>query len=581
MAFRFDRGELRKPVRTEQGFLRVDGYVSRPGIYEYVNTVADEKDGLGKAGTLRRELRPDDEVFRVDSMAAFEGLPVTLYHPEKMVDATNAKALRVGIVTTGARRDGERAATSMVIDDPKAVAAVESGDADRLSPGYRIDEDRTPGVDPKYGRYDLVQRNIRPNHLALVKRARGGSDLGVRMDGESVGVERRDDWMEVSVDAAPVAVALTTVVEGHQHSLCVSDGGGSTSWATAEGAECPHAHEWIRGVDGKIKIAENAGHSHDVDNTTISVRNDAELDAGARDKLSDDDFADPDNRKLPINDKAHVIAAMGGHGFSDVKGWASAAVKKRAFDRIVAAAKKFDIDSSGFEKEYGAARADGGHMPDPDDKMEPAEQIGLLKVRLDAVEKQSRERTDALDGANKRADAAEAALKTSNERVGQLETKIKAGASALETQAIKTERERADAAANALDVLKESMPTLVRERCDSIMKATAIFGDEYRADGKTDREIRVDVIKKLRPKEDVSASVSDATIRSRCDSLVEDRMRTARSLASIEETVTTQRRSERADAADERQLTPDEKRRRFSNYALEHGPFGRSIHGGK
>ncbi|HEY1814888.1 MAG TPA: DUF2213 domain-containing protein [Kofleriaceae bacterium] len=540
-AFRYDHGELAKPVKTEQGFLRVDGYVSRPGIYEYVNSHDDEKRGLGKAGVVRRELRPRDEVFRSDSLAGFEDAPVTLGHPRKMVDPSNAQALRVGVVKTAARRDGDRAAATMLIDNPKAIAAIETGKR-QLSPGYRIDEDLTSGTDPEFGRYDLVQRNIRINHLALVDRARGGSDLMVRMDGVAAfAVERSDDWQDGD---GPSVTALTTSVEGHQHSLVISDDGGCTSLATAEGADSPHRHEWIRGIDGTITIAENAGHTHDVDKSTIGVRNDAELSTDQRNNLSADDFADPDNRKLPINDKKHVIAAMGGHGFSAEKGWASDAVKKRAFDKIIAAAKKFGIDSTNFEKEYGARsdaadvtnlgaqRADGGHMAD--DRMDASEQISLLKVRLDAAEKTASERKDALDTASKRADAAEAGLKTARERVDELEQILVAGSAKLETKAVKEHADRADAADRKLAELKDSIPTLVAERADAITKARAVLGPTYASKTKSNREIQTDVIKRLRPKEDVGNGVSDAHIAARFDSLIEDRVRTARSYERID-----------------------------------------------
>lgn len=493
-ALRFDAGELRKPEETQQGFLRVDGYVSRPGIYEYVNTPDDEADGLGKAGSIRRELRPDDEVFRVDALAGFEGVPVTMGHPKKHVDITNVKALEVGSgVRAGERADGDRIATSMVIKDPKAIARLKSRKSLQLSPGYKIREDHTPGVDPKYGRYDLVQRDIKINHLALVDRARGGSDLAIRMDGMTVGVERSDDWDDVS---SVEPVVMTTSVEGHQHTLDPADASGRTSYATADGADDSHCHEWIRGVDGAITIADNAGHTHEIDPSTLGLRSD--------------------------------------------------------------------------ENRSDAADARRG-----DTAMKTEEQIGLLKVRADEAEKIAAERKDALDVAVSRADAAEAALKTSKERVAELDARIAAGSAAIETKAVKEQAERADRAERALEDLKKKQPEMIATRCDAIVKARAVLGDVYRSDGKTDRAIRVDVIKQLRPKEDVSDQVSDAAIASRFDSLIEDRTRAARSLTSIGEALGDEGR-QRADSNDRggnsKVSTRDSRAKEWANQALLQGP---------
>ena len=43
--------------------------------------------------------------------------------------------------------------------------------------GYTMDLDTTAGVTPSGEQYDAVQRKLRMNHLALVPRARGGSNL--------------------------------------------------------------------------------------------------------------------------------------------------------------------------------------------------------------------------------------------------------------------------------------------------------------------------------------------------------------------------------------------------------------------
>jgi uncharacterized protein len=176
--FRLDRGTLRKPERTPQGFLRVDGIASRTGVFEYTNP----------DGSIRRELRLDEEVFAPKALAGFEGAPLTDGHPPVMVTADNVRSYEVGTVTSPARRDGGFVVTSIVIKDPKVIRKVERGDTG-LSVGYSVDLDETPGVHPKFGRYDAVQRNLVINHLAVAVTPRAGEAARIRMDAADIAIE--------------------------------------------------------------------------------------------------------------------------------------------------------------------------------------------------------------------------------------------------------------------------------------------------------------------------------------------------------------------------------------------------------
>ena len=58
---------------------------------------------------------------------------------------------------------------------------------------------------------------------------------------------------------------LTTVVDGHQHTIDVTRGWNETSYALKPGDETSHNHVWTRAADGSIEIAENDGHTHEVE----------------------------------------------------------------------------------------------------------------------------------------------------------------------------------------------------------------------------------------------------------------------------------------------------------------------------
>ncbi len=192
---RFDQGvELSAPRETPEGFLVVDAFVSRPGIYVYKNTREDELDGLGKQGEYRRELRPDSEVTSKRSLETYRSRSITIGHPRKngkrvRVDASNVREYEVGSVDGPARVVNGRLAATLIIKDKTAIADAKARNR-QVSPGHLSEIIVQKGVDPKYGRYDAIQADIEINHIALVEKARGGDSLQMRLDGEEI---REDD----------------------------------------------------------------------------------------------------------------------------------------------------------------------------------------------------------------------------------------------------------------------------------------------------------------------------------------------------------------------------------------------------
>jgi hypothetical protein len=171
MAFRIDKGSmLRKARRTADGALVVDAILTRTGVFTYLVD-----------GKPFREYRPADEVFDAESMASFEGLPVTDDHPSVMVDASNVALYKRGRGTTEIKRDGDNMVGGLVIEDAGLQAKMSAGKRE-VSNGYTCDLDMTPGVTPKGEKYDAVQRKIRGNHIAIVDAGRAGT-ARVRMDG--------------------------------------------------------------------------------------------------------------------------------------------------------------------------------------------------------------------------------------------------------------------------------------------------------------------------------------------------------------------------------------------------------------
>jgi len=169
---RLDRGEvLRKPTKLANGWLRLDGRLTRTGVFTY--RLPD--------GSMRRELRLADEVFRDDTLQSFALVPVTDEHPPAFLDASNTKEFARGAVAGALRRDGNFVAGEMLVTDAELIAKLEGGKAREISCGYTCDLEESAGeFDGE--RYDAIQRNIRGNHVAIVERGRAGPEARVRMD---------------------------------------------------------------------------------------------------------------------------------------------------------------------------------------------------------------------------------------------------------------------------------------------------------------------------------------------------------------------------------------------------------------
>jgi hypothetical protein len=141
-------------------------------------------------GSVRREYRPPEEVFKADSIAMAARLPITFtpdtwnWHPQEPVTPENARKYSVGVTGDQVKADGDWLKTTALIMDADAIRAAESGDFQSLSCGYHADFDPTPGKSPAGEPYDGVQRNIRHNHVAMVRAGRAGPGARLRLDAQ-------------------------------------------------------------------------------------------------------------------------------------------------------------------------------------------------------------------------------------------------------------------------------------------------------------------------------------------------------------------------------------------------------------
>lgn len=168
---RFDLGEMHSIEKTPQGFLKVPGFATRTGVFTYVDA----------NGKVRRELRHPDDVFDPESLATLKNAPVTLEHPPIMLTPDNVKQYMKGYTTDRVEVNRDMVETDLIIAVDDAIRAVEVMGMRELSSGYMADLEENPGV---YNgtQYDVRQRNIKYNHLAIVKKGRAGPEARLRMD---------------------------------------------------------------------------------------------------------------------------------------------------------------------------------------------------------------------------------------------------------------------------------------------------------------------------------------------------------------------------------------------------------------
>lgn len=174
---RFDAGELAKPERTAEGFLRVEGVLARTCILHYLNI----------DGSARHELVTPECLFDPASMRSLSVFALTNNHPSELLTPQTVGTHQIGSIGEP-RRDGDRLVSLLGVLRDDAIRAVEGGKA-ALSCGYSCEIDETPGEHPTLtcpecgtSHYDGVQRDRRGNHVAICDEGRAGPQARIRLD---------------------------------------------------------------------------------------------------------------------------------------------------------------------------------------------------------------------------------------------------------------------------------------------------------------------------------------------------------------------------------------------------------------
>jgi hypothetical protein len=171
---RLDSLPLTKAYYTPEGYLKDRPVLTSTGIFEYTNP----------DGSVRRELRLPEDVFDPESLASYKGKPIIITHDAGLVTKDNVHQNQIGTVLTEGYRSGDDVRAEIIIHDTDEMK--ECG-LKELSLGYNLTLDETPGV-WNGQKYDAIQRDIRINHLALVREARAGEQARLNIDGRDSGI---------------------------------------------------------------------------------------------------------------------------------------------------------------------------------------------------------------------------------------------------------------------------------------------------------------------------------------------------------------------------------------------------------
>jgi len=161
--------------RNEQGYLIVKGRIAKAGVLQYLGREIGIND---RANELFDVHQTKEELFSPETIKSFEGMPITILHPEDMeVTAKDWKEKSVGHIQN-VEPEGDSLACNVYVQDEAAIKVIDEFGIEELSCGTDTILDIRGG--------SIVKTKIRGNHVAIVPNGRCGSscklgDEGIQM----------------------------------------------------------------------------------------------------------------------------------------------------------------------------------------------------------------------------------------------------------------------------------------------------------------------------------------------------------------------------------------------------------------
>jgi len=176
--FRYDVSQISDYQITDEGYLKVRARIARTGIQSYTDA----------SGGIRLEYRPEIEVASQEALDSFREKCLTREHPPVLLDATNTKDYAIGFTSADVSYSDGFVESTLTVTDKETIEEIMRGNVREVSCGYRVEYVDQPGITPDGQHYDGYQKNIRGNHVAIVKRARGGPNVRLMLDSADAAV---------------------------------------------------------------------------------------------------------------------------------------------------------------------------------------------------------------------------------------------------------------------------------------------------------------------------------------------------------------------------------------------------------
>lgn len=182
------------PYIDMNGSFWLDARVTRVGVMKY--PYLDKKTGKE---VVDRYVKLPEEIFSQETMDSLVGVPLTLHHPyDTMVNPSNFNVLSVGMVMFKPLNENQTLLRCRVLVTNRNILEalakkIDKGENWELSCGYGCDLDNVTGSfngEP----YNVIQRNIRYNHLALVKKGRAGDNVKIIYTESDIGAFEKNFW---------------------------------------------------------------------------------------------------------------------------------------------------------------------------------------------------------------------------------------------------------------------------------------------------------------------------------------------------------------------------------------------------
>ena len=162
--------------KDENGFMHVDSsHITKEQVVKYYGREIPGWQELKlDPERLYNVYRPADEIEK--AAPTFDGLPLLLQHHLESADEPQ-KEFRVGSISRPVW-NSPYLDCDLHITDGAAIDAIEHGDFKEISAAYLYDPVLERGTFDGDD-YEIVMRNLRGNHVALVEKGRAGADVVV------------------------------------------------------------------------------------------------------------------------------------------------------------------------------------------------------------------------------------------------------------------------------------------------------------------------------------------------------------------------------------------------------------------